>query len=196
MKDYNAAVEMKSIGASATSQEMVELSKSSQIQGEKESKTLEDDDFDLLANEVDSLTIKKEAKVEDDEFEVIPIPACFDLEVPFELIDKENEEKVDDDDKGEDEIFEQLSLVDKIDLTAESIKEVEKFNEIRIVDAQTTLSPKPLTTLSEHIEKLVKLGFGNRDQNRKLLELHNNDIERVLQVVFEDNKTDWAAMRH
>ena len=196
MKDYNAAVEMKSIGASATSQEMVEITKSDEIKLEKESKTLEDDDFDLLANEVDSLTIKKEAKVEDDEFEVIPIPACFDLEVPFELIDKENEEKVDDDDKGEDEIFEQLSLVDKIDLTAESIKEVEKFNEIRIVDAQTTLSPKPLTTLSEHIEKLVKLGFGNRDQNRKLLELHNNDIERVLQVVFEDNKTDWAALRH
>ena len=45
-------------------------------------------------------------------------------------------------------------------------------------------------------DRLVQLGFGNRTKNKQLLELHNNDIEQVLQIVFEDNNVDWAAARH
>ena len=46
-----------------------------------------EEEFDLLAAEVESLALKS-AKEED--FEVIPIPDCFNLEVPFEIVEEDN----------------------------------------------------------------------------------------------------------
>jgi len=194
MKDYNAAVEMKSIGVSATSLEMVEINKSSDTK-EENITTTDSDDFDLLANEVDSLNIKKGATEEEDEFEVIPIPSCFDLEVPFELIDKDNKDEINDEEDEEEQV-EQLSLLDKAAISVDSYNENEKFIEKSLEIGPISLSPSPQISLTDHVEKLVKLGFGNRDQNRQLLELHNNDIEKVLEIVFEDNSSRWAALRH
>merc|ERR1719433_1268955 len=102
MKDYNAAVEMKSIGVSATSQEMIEINKTSNMNEEKREKDVS----------------------KDDDFEVIPIPSCFDLEVPFELIDKENEEELNDK-EDEEELVKQLSVFAKTDISVDSFKESE-----------------------------------------------------------------------
>ena len=152
MKDFNIGVEMKNLGSSASSLEMVEI-----IDVSKK----EDEGFDLLASEVDSLNLEK--KNYEDDFEVIPIPSCFDLDVPFELIDGLK--------------------------TGELEKEENSKNKQVPLILQTTLDQNPM-------EELVKMGFGNRDQNKRLLDLHNNDIEKVLQVVFEENQVDWAGMRH
>ena len=54
---------------------------------------------------------------------------------------------------------------------------------------QPTLEKNPM-------DELVKMGFGNRDQNKRLLDLFNNDTEKVLKVIFEENQVDWAGMRH
>ena len=89
-----------------------------------------------------------------------------------------------------------MSVFAKTDITVDSFKEIEKLVEKSCERVPIPLSPSPLISIADHVEKLVKLGFGNRDQNRKLLEMHNNDIEKVLEIVFEDNKTDWAALRH
>merc|ERR1711915_698427 len=71
---------MKNLGSSASSLEMVEII---------EKKRKEDDGFDLLAHEVDSLNIEK--KSSEDDFEVIQIPSCFDLSAPFDFIDETEE---------------------------------------------------------------------------------------------------------
>lgn len=153
MKDFNKGVEMKNLGSSASSLEMVEI-----IENLKK----EDEGFDLLASEVDALNLEK--KEDEDDFEVIPIPSCFDLDVPFELIDGLK--------TGE---------LEKEEAT------IKKQQAPLIL--QSTLNQNPM-------EELVKMGFGNRVQNKRLLDLHNNDIEKVLQVVFEENQVDWAGMRH
>merc|ERR1719323_2084675 len=53
----------------------------------------EEDDFDLLASEVDSLNVESQKQLKEDEFEVIPIPACFDLEVPFEMVENQTSDQ-------------------------------------------------------------------------------------------------------
>jgi len=117
MKDFgkNPEVEMKGIGISAKSQEMVEMSSNKQTEkllssNNKEIITITDsnhnsfeepkdcveDDFDLLASEVNTLTIESSSSGngkdddDDDDFEVIPVPACFNLDVPFEIVDEDN----------------------------------------------------------------------------------------------------------
>merc|ERR1712117_795789 len=80
-------VEMKSVGESAKSQEMVEMTKS--VEEHSQGETGEASSFDLLATEIDSLSI--ETNKFEEEFEVIPVPACFDLETPFEIVDDEKE---------------------------------------------------------------------------------------------------------
>ena len=151
MKDFSKGVEMKNLGSSASSLEMVEI---------VENLKKEDEGFDLLASEVDSLNIEK--KKDEDDFEVIPIPSCFDLDVPFEFIDG---------------------------LKTGELEEEESKNQQVPLILQSTLNQNPM-------EELVKMGFGNRVQNKRLLDLHNNDIEKVLKVVFEENQVDWAGMRH
>lgn len=46
------------------------------------------------------------------------------------------------------------------------------------------------------MNKLIRMGFANRDLNRKLLEKHNDNLEKVIEelVHFDDN--DWAYHRH
>ena len=100
--------EMTNLGSSATALEMVEMGSSrnetQKSRDEQERKDKEDfaslnlPDLDGLSLddskttlEVDSVTISDkggEDSEEDDDFEVIPLPDCFNLEVPFELIDQ------------------------------------------------------------------------------------------------------------
>merc|ERR1712223_1188943 len=100
--------EMTNLGSSAAALEMVEMGSSrnetQKSHDEQERKDKEDfaclnlPDLDGLSLddskttlEVDSVTISDkggEDSEEDDDFEVIPLPDCFNLEVPFELIDQ------------------------------------------------------------------------------------------------------------
>jgi len=176
MKDFNIGVEMKNLGSSASSLEMVEMIESSKK---------EDEGFDLLASEVDSLNLDLEKKNYDDDFEVIPIPSCFDLDVPFELIEdtmKSREpEKV------------------AISLNQQTVSAKSEFDTVkRIMEADAVIDPTIIQpTLEKNpMDELVKMGFGNRDQNKRLLDLFNNDTEKVLKVIFEENQVDWAGMRH
>jgi len=92
--------EMLSLGSSATALEMVEMGSSRK--GEFACLSLPD--LDTLSLAESSSTIPLESAIsasssssqdnsdEEDDFEVIPLPDCFNLEVPFELIDQgENE---------------------------------------------------------------------------------------------------------
>ena len=91
------------------SQEMVEI-----IRGRKEEKPVctSEEGFDLLAAEVEVLALEdgeeEEEEEEEEDFEVIPVPDCFNLDVPFVLVEEEennnteereeeNEEEVEDD---------------------------------------------------------------------------------------------------
>ena len=179
MKDYNKGVEMKSIGISAAAQEMVEISKketSEESEDEDKEEEAKDEDeaeegFDLLANEVDFLSLEsQQSSKETDEFEVIPIPACFDLEVPFEIVDNK--------DGGQ---------------------ELQNMKRRENVEVETPLKKADLQKASvenEPIEKLVKLGFADRAKNLRLLELHQHDLETVVKKLYEENNLDWAAIRH
>ena len=83
MKDYSASQgrEMVSLGSSVEGQEMVNMGEREQGDGGAAS----DEGFDLLAEEVTGLSL--ESAETEDEFEVIPIPDCFNLDVPFEIVD-------------------------------------------------------------------------------------------------------------
>jgi len=110
--DMDKAQEMKKMGCEADGMEMIEIISSKKIITigseseddddaglEKEFEDKEDDttevekgnEFDLLVTEVDSLQISKRddsRKNEcEEDFEVVPIPKCFDLDIPFELVD-------------------------------------------------------------------------------------------------------------
>jgi len=204
MKDYNnIGVEMKNLGISAKSQEMVEMSKVvvkeetgqfEDVQDDDEEEEEEDedsdaseddddveveDDFDLLASEVDSLNVESQKQLKEDEFEVIPIPACFDLEVPFEMVENQTSDQ---------------ELVDM-----KTKLQVVKNEDTKIDSDKPKVAKKvvPVTlTSSENLEKLVKLGFADRAKNLQLLELHQHDMEKVLEKLYDENNTDWAAIRH
>ena len=190
MKDYNTGVEMKSIGISATSQEMVELSKKEKPQ-ESEDEDSDDDDseceedeenegFDLLATEVDTLALEEsQQSKESEEFEVIPIPACFDLEVPFEIVDNQSGDQ-------------ELCDMRKKDVRDTPLK---KATQEKVVVEEKTVAIS-LPTQTQNIEKLVKLGFADRAKNLRLLELHQDDFEKVVKKLYEENNLDWAAIRH
>merc|ERR1719430_773844 len=67
-----------------------------------------EDGFDLLASEVDTLTLGHEDDSEtEEEFEVIPVPDCFNLEVPFEIVDKSLEKELNNNDTDDDEDHEE-----------------------------------------------------------------------------------------
>jgi len=176
MKDFNTGVEMKNLGSSASSLEMVEMIESSKK---------EDEGFDLLASEVDSLNLDLEKKNYDDDFEVIPIPSCFDLDVPFELIEDAMESR---------ELLKEAISLNQQTVSAKSeFETVKKIMEADAVIVPTIIQP---TLEKNPMDELVKMGFGNRDQNKRLLDLFNNDTEKVLKVMFEENQVDWAGMRH
>merc|ERR1711997_1432620 len=52
------------------------------------------------------------------------------------------------------------------------------------------------TALPEYVERLVMLGFADREENKKQLVRHQNDIKKVLEGIYEERGTDWAAVRH
>merc|ERR1712223_2000894 len=118
--------EMTNLGSSAAALDMVEMGRSrnetQKSRDEQERKDKEDfaclnlPDLDGLSLndskttlEVDSVTISDkggEDSEEDSDFEVIPLPDCFNLEVPFELVDQgesegEGNNKVNSVDEGE-----------------------------------------------------------------------------------------------
>merc|ERR1712004_672980 len=100
--------EMTNLGSSAAALEMVEMGSSrneTQKSSDEQERNVKEDfaclnlpDLDGLSLddskttlEVESVTISDkggEDSEEDDDFEVIPLPDCFNLEVPFELIDQ------------------------------------------------------------------------------------------------------------
>ena len=179
MKDFNMGVEMKNLGSSASCHEMVEMIESSKK---------EDEGFDLLASEVDSLNLEK--KNYDDDFEVIPIPSCFDLDVPFELIEDAVESRELEKEASTSSLNQQTATTAETEFDTAIVK--------RIMEADTVIVPTIIQPDlgKSPMEELVKMGFGNRDQNKRLLDLFNNDTEKVLKVMFEENQVDWAGMRH
>ena len=131
---------------------------------------------------------------DDDDFEVIPIPDCFDLEVPFEMVENNLEVK-----KEKEDIVE-VKGVTEVTTSTESLSTASENlirKELTSMVAHTVpVSASVQQSTAQLSDRLVQLGFANRTKNKQLLELHNNDIEQVLQIVFEDNNVDWAAARH
>ena len=131
---------------------------------------------------------------DDDDFEVIPIPDCFDLEVPFEMVENNLEVK-----KEKEDIVE-VNGVKEVTTSPQSLSTASENlirKELTSMVAHTVpVSASVQQSTAQLSDRLVQLGFGNRTKNKQLLELHNNDIEQVLQIVFEDNNVDWAAARH
>jgi len=52
------------------------------------------------------------------------------------------------------------------------------------------------TSPSASIERLVELGFANRDENKKLLKKNDNNLEKVLEKLYNDCGAKWADKRH
>merc|ERR1711994_773761 len=169
--------------------------------------------------EVDSVTISDkggEDSKEDDDFEVIPLPDCFNLEVPFELIDQRESEgegnnkvnSVDEGGKSEKAAEEDSKKPLEEAIAAVRLLE-EKLGSSKGVqlpsipnDLDIWLEPKALRvgTLNDNDERkavsqLVEIGFANRDENLKLLRKNGGDINKVLQSLCKDQAT-WAEKRH
>merc|ERR1712198_355048 len=194
LKDFTDGVEMKSVGESAKSQEMVEMTKSVEnsltpdellTEEHSQGETGEASSFDLLATEIDSLSI--ETNKFEEEFEVIPVPACFDLETPFEIVDNEKEFEL--------KAVEKKNEIFIIESKEEKIESQKVLDEIEEVD-ESERSTSVHSSISDQVEKLISLGFGDRGQNRKLLEIHHNDFDKVSDILFEKNQSDWASLRH
>ena len=90
--------EMLSLGSSATALEMVEMGSSRREEfaclslPDLEGLSLDDSRSTIPLESTVSSSSSQDDSDEEDDFEVIPLPDCFNLEVPFELIDQgENE---------------------------------------------------------------------------------------------------------
>merc|ERR1711962_551020 len=162
----------------------------------------------------DTLTLGQEDNSEtEEEFEVIPVPDCFNLEVPFEIVDKslekelnnndtddeeddEEEEQDEDEEEGEEEeesgeevkspLEEALVAVKLVQEKLEKEKEVSSIlNKISVESQEAAL-----------VQRLVDIGFANRAENIKMLRQNDNDIEKVLREYFVMAGTSWAEQRH
>jgi len=229
MKDFgkNPEVEMKGIGISAKSQEMVEMSSNKQTEkligsnnkeiitiidsnhnSFEEPKDCVEDDFDLLSSEVNSLTIEtlsseneKDDEEEEDDFEVIPVPACFNLDVPFEIVDEAKPSLIAST-ESESKILAKNSesgktLVEKAPVT-NSLEEAKAAVDLvkDKLERSSSTQPKIDTSSSASIERLVELGFANRDENKKLLKQNDYNLDKVLEKLYNNHGNAWAEKRH
>merc|ERR1712130_49237 len=228
MKDFgkNPEVEMKGIGISAKSQEMVEMSSNKQTEkllssNNKEIITITDsnhnsfeepkdcveDDFDLLASEVNTLTIESSSSGngkdddDDDDFEVIPVPACFNLDVPFEIVDEDNPsltistESESNSSTNNHESDEELIEIAPVKNSLEEAKAAVDLIKDKLERSSLT-QPKIDTSPSASIERLVELGFANRDENKKLLKQNDYNLDKVLEKLYNNHGNAWAEKRH
>jgi len=230
MKDFrkNPEVEMRGIGISAKSQEMVEMCSSRQDEKvisntKKDIITITDsnhnsfedckhveDEYDLLASEVDTLTIDtietiaSEDEKEDDDFEVIPVPACFNLDVPFELIEDEKDgtDATESSDESESVTTSTTSNSPTEHAATENTKSLleEAKDAVDVIRDKlgktTTVQLKFDASQTASVERLVELGFANRDENIKLLRESGNNLEKVLDKLYNDRGAKWAEKRH
>merc|ERR1719204_1924681 len=225
--------EMTNLGSSAAALEMVEMlssrNETQKPRDEQEKKDKEDfaclnlPDLDGLSLddskatlEVDSATISDkggEDSEEDDDFEVIPLPDCFNLE----LIDQgepegEGNNKVNSADvggtksqKGAEEdskkpLEEAIAAVRLLEEKLSGSKGVQLPSIPN--DLDIWLEPKALRVgnLKDNEERkavsqLVEIGFANRDENLRLLRNNGGDVNKVLQSLCNDQAT-WAEKRH
>jgi len=230
--------EMRGIGISALSQEMVDMSRVRTVdaqtvnQEEEEEEVSQgqpepEDGFDLLASEVDTLTLGHEDNSEtEEEFEVIPVPDCFNLEVPFEIVDKSLEkelnnndtdddedhedEEEEDEDEEDDEEEEQDEDEEEGEEEEESGEEVkspleEALVAVKLVQEKLEKEKEVSSILNKIsvesqeaalVQRLVDIGFANRAENIKMLRQNDNDIEKVLREYFVLAGTSWAEQRH
>ena len=224
LRDFGqSGQEMKSLGSCATSLEMVEINKIVDVedseddsQDEDESENEEqnvEEEFDLLATEVESLALNS---TKEEDFEVIPVPDCFNLEVPFEIVNTDNKsvtEEVDnecDEEDINDYVFKEKEKEEEgpinalEELATAGLVSVGQTHVAEMVDRLEEMAARPgaghhskaLAALPEHVDRLVQLGFANREENMKLLQLHSNDIEKVLDGMYTDRCGDWASARH
>jgi len=236
MKDYSASQgqEMRSIGISAVSQEMVEMSggrKHEDLESVKDNEGVKtsggsEDGFDLLSNEVDTLTLDNEETDEED-FEVIPVPDCFNLEVPFEVVEKElnnNLEETEEEEQEDGELIDvKISPLEEAKKAVQLVQEKLKKDDEEPFDANKTPleeakvavkivqekleKEKEASDILEKIsveakeaafvDRLVELGFANRAENIKLLRQNENNIDKVLKKLFSSHsRSCWAEKRH
>jgi len=129
------------------------------------------------------------------------VPACFNLDVPFEIVE-------------DDKLYSTCSE-DKESMTSTKAVEFEEIviqkspikNSLEEAKAAVTLIRDKLersnstpvkidTSPTASIERLVELGFANRDENKKLLKQNDNNLEKVLEKLYSDRGTQWAEKRH
>jgi len=169
-------IEMRNIGISAKYQEMVEMNSSTK---ENRECTIEIEAGD---EEYDFLNMKEsESLGDEDEFELIPVPPCFNLEVPFEIVEPTIPEK---------EISIKTTKDEVIVKTLQEARSKESIFTEKLIDAKFDISP------NVQIEKLVELGFANRDENRKLLHENGNNLDTVLNMLCKDHVNNWTQKRH
>jgi hypothetical protein len=229
---------------------------------------LEEDTFDLLSSQIDLLTLskseKRHSKEDEEDFELIPLPDCFNLDIPFEIIQKDsleennnigggeelvleesitnnetnNDTEVEedwsksDDDDDDDEEFVHTNESDEkqpenLDESYHSVQmtqstdnegalEDESIQVIRasasdgmdaLVDVcvgvanniRDLLRPSPTKSLvmyTQPMDRLVEMGFANREDNQRLLDIHNNDLSKVISELLIENDGTWAQRRH
>jgi len=213
--------EMRGIGISALSQEMVDMSRlrtgdSQNVNQEKQQQqevsqdqTEPEDGFDLLASEVDTLTLGQETEdnSETEDFEVIPVPDCFNLEVPFEIVDKSLEKELNNNDTDDEEDHEEEEEEEEEEKSGEEVKspleealvavklvqeKLEKENEASSILNKISVESQEAAL----VQALVDFGFANRAENIKMLRQNDHDIEEVLQKYFALHGTSWAEQRH
>jgi len=215
---------MKSLGSSATSQEMVQLNRivdvedsedsedsegeshdeneSDDEEEEEDEEENEEEEFDLLAAEVDSLALNSQKEVDDFEVIPIPMPDCFNLEVPFEIVtegagEDAEEDEVTDNIYGRTGNQEESPINALEELASAGLVSVGQTHIAEIVDQMEEVkTEKVLTALPEYVDRLVTLGFGDREENKKLLVRHQNDIAKVLEGLYEERGRDWTTLRH
>ena len=57
--------------------------------------------------------------------------------------------------------------------------------------------PPPLPThLPSNMDRLIEMGFADREQNQSLLDKHENDLEKVVQELVQGMDNEWYESRH
>merc|ERR1719499_2573481 len=190
MKDFGKIpeVEMKGIGISAKSQEMIEMSSAKP----KAALSKNRDEDSVKPDSNHNLPVKQ-----NDDVEVIPVPDCFNLDVPFEIVDGDKSVPTQEEKKNykEDESPHDVNDKKSSKTSLEEAKEAIDLITEKIERSTTPLKIK-IEPLPSAVERLVELGFANRDENRKLLTQNENNLEKVLDKLYDDRGSNWAENRH
>lgn len=83
-------------------------------------------------------------------------------------------------------------------LSEENKKKEELTARISLYEQLTIINntPPKKSIVETPMDRLISMGFANRNLNKKLLDKYNNQVEKVIEDLVNKQDNNWADSRH